>query len=254
MGTGKTILINNVVRPCHNVVCHCTLCSRNSLGYSLVSGRTAERHIVKEKLERVERSDAAERFANSVQEEEMMDVDTQYNQTDSTNSNAAIMADNVSVDDEISEVNDNDSESNDSSEEEDAETDIEELIAKDFFAASKIPANPVHQFIATFTVLFASHYVINKGAAVLIEFVNQLLKIYGEDFQLPSSLSGLQAMTGLSNFAKSIKKFVVCQDCYKVYKQDVPLPTNCDFTKHDARSTCSCTLMKVSPSGAMVAK
>ncbi|OAD69734.1 C2H2-type zinc finger transcription factor [Phycomyces blakesleeanus NRRL 1555(-)] len=244
-----------------NVVCRCAPCSRNSQGYSLVTSRTAERHIRKDELERIERLDMAERLANTVQEEQMMDVDTQYDQANSPDSNAATMADNVSVDDEISEVNGNDSDierdinsDSGSGEEEGVETDVEEFVNEDPFDAPNMPENPVHQFIATFAILFISRYVVNKGAAVLIEFINQLLKIYGEDFQLPTSLIGLQRMTGFSNYANGIKKSVVCEDCHKVYEQDVPLPTHCDFKKHGSQSACNCELMKVSSSGAMVAK
>ncbi|OAD71076.1 hypothetical protein PHYBLDRAFT_148294 [Phycomyces blakesleeanus NRRL 1555(-)] len=85
-----------------NVVCLCAQCSRNSQGYSLVTSRTIEHHIRKDELERIERLDTTERLANTVQEEQMIDVDTQYDQADSPDSNAATMADNVSVEDEIS--------------------------------------------------------------------------------------------------------------------------------------------------------
>ncbi|OAD65482.1 C2H2-type zinc finger transcription factor [Phycomyces blakesleeanus NRRL 1555(-)] len=230
-------------------------------GYSLVTSRTAEHHIRKDELERIERLDMAERLANTVQEEQMMDVDTQYDQANSPDLNAATMADNVSVDNEISEVNGNDSDierdmnsDSGSGEEEGVETDVEEFVNEDPFDAPNMPENPVHWFIATFAVLFISRYVVNKGAAILIEFINQLLKIYGKDFQLPTSLIGLQRMTGFSNYANGIKKSVVCEDCHKVYKQDVPLPTHCDFKKHGSQSACNCELMKVSSSGAMVAK
>ncbi|OAD68355.1 C2H2-type zinc finger transcription factor [Phycomyces blakesleeanus NRRL 1555(-)] len=172
-----------------------------------------------------------------------------------------MMADNVLVDNEISEVNGNDSDierdmnsDSGSGEEEGVKTDVEEFVNEDPFNAPNMPENPVHQFIATFAVLFISRYVINKGAAILIEFINQLLKIYGEDFQLPTSLIGLQRMTGFSNYTNGIKKSVVCEDCHKVYKQDVPIPTHCNFKKHGSRSACNCELMKVSSSGAMVGK
>ncbi|OAD71781.1 hypothetical protein PHYBLDRAFT_72737 [Phycomyces blakesleeanus NRRL 1555(-)] len=45
-----------------------------------------------------------------------------------------------------------------------------------------MPQNPVHRFIATFVVMFASHYVVDKGAVVLIKFINKLLTIYEQDF------------------------------------------------------------------------
>ncbi|OAD72419.1 C2H2-type zinc finger transcription factor [Phycomyces blakesleeanus NRRL 1555(-)] len=224
---------------CRNVVCRCAQCNRNSQRYSLVTSRTAECHIRKDELERIERLDTAERLANTVQEEQMMDVDTQYDQAGSPDSNAATMADNVSVDDEISEVNGNDSDierdtnsDSGSGKEEGVETDIEEFVNEDPFDAPNMPENPVHQFIATFAVLFILRYVVNKGATVLIEFINQLLKIYSKDFQLPTSLIGLQRMTDFSNYANGIKKSVVCEDCHKVYEQDVSLPTHCDFKKH----------------------
>ncbi|OAD67045.1 C2H2-type zinc finger transcription factor [Phycomyces blakesleeanus NRRL 1555(-)] len=102
----------------------------------------------------------------------------------------------------------------------------------DPFEVSNMSENPVHHFIATFAILFISRYVVNKGATILIEFINQLLKMYSKDFQLPTSLIGLQRMTSFSNYANSIKKSVVCEDCHKVYEQDVPLPTHCDFKKH----------------------
>ncbi|OAD67043.1 hypothetical protein PHYBLDRAFT_151988 [Phycomyces blakesleeanus NRRL 1555(-)] len=117
----------------HNVVCRCAQCSRNSQGYSLMTSRTAKHHIRKDELERIERLDMAERLANTMQKEQMMDVDTQYDQADSPDSNAAIMADNVSADDEISEVNGNDSDierdmnsDSGSGKEEGVKTDVEE--------------------------------------------------------------------------------------------------------------------------------
>ncbi|OAD78139.1 C2H2-type zinc finger transcription factor [Phycomyces blakesleeanus NRRL 1555(-)] len=171
------------------------------------------------------------------------------------------MADIVLVDNEISKINGNDSDierdmnsDSGSGEKEGVETDVEEFVNEDPFDASNMPENPVHWFIATFAVLFILRYIINKGITVLIKFINQLLKIYSKDFQLLTSLIGLQRMTDFSNYINGIKKSVICEDCHKVYKQDVSLPTHCDFKKHGSQSVCNCELMKVSSSGAMVAK
>ncbi|OAD71966.1 hypothetical protein PHYBLDRAFT_169877 [Phycomyces blakesleeanus NRRL 1555(-)] len=51
----------------------------------------------------------------------------------------------------------------------DAEEVDTECLYENMFSNSSMPENPVHRFIATFTVLFASHYVVNKGAVFLIE-------------------------------------------------------------------------------------
>ncbi|OAD66238.1 hypothetical protein PHYBLDRAFT_152562 [Phycomyces blakesleeanus NRRL 1555(-)] len=117
-----------------------------------------------------------------------------------------------------------------------------------------MPENPVRRTIATFVVMFASRYVVNKSAVVLIEFINKLLTIYEQDFQLPLSLPGLQRMTGFSAMTKGVKKFVVCQDCHKVYEENVSVPSHCDFVKLCVRSSCSCQLMKSSSLGALIAK
>ncbi|OAD81287.1 hypothetical protein PHYBLDRAFT_161902 [Phycomyces blakesleeanus NRRL 1555(-)] len=155
--------------------------------------------------------------------------------------------------------NDNDEESNGGKESEDneeniVEIEVEEFDTEDPFATPNMPENPVHRFIATFVVMFASCYVVNKGAVVLIEFINKLLSIYKQDFQLPVSLSGLQSMTGFSAMTKGIKRFVVCQDCHKVYEESVPAPLNCDFVKLGAHTACNCKLMIQSLSGGLVAK
>ncbi|OAD66767.1 hypothetical protein PHYBLDRAFT_70243 [Phycomyces blakesleeanus NRRL 1555(-)] len=89
---------------------------------------------------------------------------------------------------------------------------------------------------------------------VLIKLINKLLTIYEQDFQLPLSLPGLQHMTDFSAMTKGIKKFVVCQDCHKVYKESVPVLSHCDFVKLDVHSSCNCQLTKTSASGALVAK
>ncbi|OAD74559.1 hypothetical protein PHYBLDRAFT_167965 [Phycomyces blakesleeanus NRRL 1555(-)] len=101
-----------------------------------------------------------------------------------------------------------------------------------------MPENPVHRFIATFTVLFASRYVVNKGSVVLIEFINELLKIYGQDFQLPESLAGLHKMTGFLSITKGIKRFVSCPNCHCIYEENMSVPPHCVFTNVGACSPC----------------
>ncbi|OAD68829.1 hypothetical protein PHYBLDRAFT_149840 [Phycomyces blakesleeanus NRRL 1555(-)] len=113
---------------------------------------------------------------------------------------------------------------------------VEEFVDEDPFATPNMSESLVHRFIAKFVVMFASRYVINKGTVVLIEFINKLLTIYKQDFQLPLSLPGLQCMTGFSAMTKGVKKFVVCQDCYKVYEESVSAPFHCDFVKLDKDS------------------
>ncbi|OAD65787.1 hypothetical protein PHYBLDRAFT_175749 [Phycomyces blakesleeanus NRRL 1555(-)] len=99
--------------------------------------------------------------------------------------------------------------------------------------------NPVHRFIATFTVLFASCYVVNKGSIVFIEFINKLLKIYGQDFQLPESQAGLHKKTGFLSITKGIKQFVLCPNCHCIYEENMSVPPHCVFTNVGARSPCS---------------
>ncbi|OAD70065.1 hypothetical protein PHYBLDRAFT_71509 [Phycomyces blakesleeanus NRRL 1555(-)] len=112
----------------------------------------------------------------------------------------------------------------------------------------------MHRFIATFVVMFTSRYVVNKGAIVLIKFINKLLTIYEQDFQLPLSLPGLQCMTGFSAMNKNVQRFLVCQDCHKVYEKSALAPSHCDFMKLGAHSACNCQLTKKSSSGLQVAK
>ncbi|OAD67774.1 hypothetical protein PHYBLDRAFT_174092 [Phycomyces blakesleeanus NRRL 1555(-)] len=83
--------------------------------------------------------------------------------------------------------NDNDEERDGGEESEDDEENIVEIEVKEFniedsFATPNMPESPVHRFIATFVVIFASCYVINKGTVVLIEIINKLLSIYKQDF------------------------------------------------------------------------
>ncbi|OAD65293.1 hypothetical protein PHYBLDRAFT_176211 [Phycomyces blakesleeanus NRRL 1555(-)] len=60
--------------------------------------------------------------------------------------------------------------------------DFNNNVKDETFAAPDMSKNEVHQFIAIFTILFASRHVVDKGAAVLIEFINNLLRIYDQDF------------------------------------------------------------------------
>ncbi|OAD68454.1 hypothetical protein PHYBLDRAFT_69011 [Phycomyces blakesleeanus NRRL 1555(-)] len=152
-----------------------------------------------------------------------------------------------------SEITD-DNDSDDNGKEDTAKIYVGEFNNEDPFAASGMPENPVHRFIATFTVLFASCYVVNKGSAVLIEFINELLKIYEQDFQLPESLAGLHKITGFLSITKGIKRFVSCLNCHCIYEENMSVPPHCVFTNVGAHSPCGCKLMKESTSDALVSK
>ncbi|KAG2190839.1 hypothetical protein INT47_005589 [Mucor saturninus] len=162
------------------------------------------------------------------------------------------LADNEVNGDDTEIANDSDNGNNEESDVE--EIDVEEFNGEEPFGAPGMPENPVHRAIAIFVVLFASRYAVNKGAVVLIQFVNELLMVYGQDFQLPTSLAGLQKMTGFSNITKDIKRFVSCPDCHQIYEESISVPPLCSSVKIGANITCNCELRKKSTSGAMVPK
>ncbi|OAD73075.1 hypothetical protein PHYBLDRAFT_146386 [Phycomyces blakesleeanus NRRL 1555(-)] len=155
----------------YNTDCHCTRCNNNDQGVSQVLRYTVQRHNKRVRFEAEKRS---------------MGVDTENGQANSP------ILDTVSIFDNDVFVGNNyngnesnmtdDNDSNDNSKEDTAKIYVEEFNNEDPFAASGMLENPVHRFIAIFTVLFASRYVVNKSSVVLIEFINELLKIYGQDF------------------------------------------------------------------------
>ncbi|OAD79066.1 hypothetical protein PHYBLDRAFT_164148 [Phycomyces blakesleeanus NRRL 1555(-)] len=226
----------------HTLDCHCIKC-HNSHQKSSYAAKRTETH--RNKRARVE---AAMRN---------MDVDTEVIPTSRSDSVEAMDGQANSPFLDAASMFDNDRDDNDfddNVEDEVNEIEIEDFNSEDPFAAPDMPKNEVHQFIAIFTVLFASRHVVDKGAAVLIEFINNLLRIYDQDFQLPTSLAGLQKITGFSAITKGIKKFVVCQDCHIVYQDIVSAPPRCVSSKLGARSACNCNLTKSISSGALVAK
>ncbi|OAD70534.1 hypothetical protein PHYBLDRAFT_171283 [Phycomyces blakesleeanus NRRL 1555(-)] len=224
----------------HNTDCHCIRCNNNDQGVSRVSRRTAQRHNKRARFEAEKRSmEVDTEIIPTYQSDSVEAMDGQAN---SPISDAVSTFDNdvfVGNDyngDESDTTDDNDSDDN--GEEDTAEIYVEEFNNEDPFAASGMPENPVHRFIATFTVLFASRYVVNKGSVVLIEFINELLKIYGQDFQLPESLAGLHKMTGFLSITKGIKRFVSCPNCHCIYEENMSVPPHCVFTNVGARSPC----------------
>ncbi|OAD68357.1 hypothetical protein PHYBLDRAFT_173355 [Phycomyces blakesleeanus NRRL 1555(-)] len=255
--------------------CFCNECKNNQEGYSLVQRRTAQRHNKRARYEAFERSEIDISAQSSSME---VDVETFLSQeagpseilVSQTNSpfwEANIMSDNnnMTIDNEVIDNADDDNDAeNDEEESEEVkkveevedivEIEVEEFDNEDPFSTPNMPENPVHRFIATFVVMFTSCYVVNKGAVVLIEFINKLLTIYEQDFQLPLSLPGLKRMTGFSTMNKGIQRFLVCQDCHKMYEESALAPFYCDSMKLGARSAHNCQLTKTSSSGLQVAK
>ncbi|OAD73537.1 hypothetical protein PHYBLDRAFT_168881 [Phycomyces blakesleeanus NRRL 1555(-)] len=226
----------------HTLDCHCIKCHNSHQKSSYAAKRTETRRNKRARVEAAMRN---------------MDVDTEVIPTSRSDSVEAMDGQANSPFLDAASMFDNDRDDNDfddNVEDEVNEIEIEDFNSEDPFAAPDMPKNEVHQFIAIFTVLFASRHVVDKGAAVLIEFINNLLRIYDQDFQLPTSLAGLQKMTGFSAITKGIKKFVVCQDCHTVYQDIVSAPPRCVSSKLGARSACNCNLMKSISSGALVAK
>ncbi|OAD79477.1 hypothetical protein PHYBLDRAFT_58525 [Phycomyces blakesleeanus NRRL 1555(-)] len=177
----------------YNKKCYCIKCSNNQQGYSFVSTRTLQRHNKRAKYEDMERS---ERTTSNQQTGPMEAMGGQTNLP--VWEGAPISVNEVAFSNESNgkssdgDKNDNDEESNGGEESEDneeniVEIEVEEFDTEDPFATPNMPENSVHRFIATFVVMFASRYVVNKGAVVLIEFINKLLLIYKQDFQLPKS-------------------------------------------------------------------
>ncbi|OAD68578.1 hypothetical protein PHYBLDRAFT_63514 [Phycomyces blakesleeanus NRRL 1555(-)] len=240
----------------HNTDCHCIRCNNNDQGVSRVSRCTAQHHNKRARFEAEKRSMEVDTEIIPMYQSDS--VEAMDGQTNSPILDAVSTFDNdvfVGNDyngDESDTTDDNDS--NENGEEDTAEIYVEEFNNEDPFTASGMPENPVHRFIATFTVLFASCYVVNKGSVVLIEFINELLKIYGQDFQLPKSLAGIYKMTGFSSITKDIKRFVSCPNCHCIYEENMSVPPHCVFTNVGARSPCDCKLMKESTSGALVSK
>ncbi|KAI9003066.1 hypothetical protein CLU79DRAFT_841448 [Phycomyces nitens] len=243
----------------YNVKCYCTVCGDNEEGYTFVTRRTAQHHNKRARVEEAFRTSRDSQIS-------AMEVDTgsilihqpgaaeESGQTNVPVSEPAFMFDNdVSIgnDDEDNGAGNG----NDSDDEEDVvEIELEELDVEAPFGAPGMPENPVHKFVAIFAVLFISRYVVNKGSVVLIEFINELLKIYEQDFQLPTSLLGLQRMTGFSEISKGINRFVACQDCHKIYNECTTVPPTCVFQKIGSNSVCGCKLMKESSVGALAPK
>ncbi|OAD81555.1 hypothetical protein PHYBLDRAFT_162154 [Phycomyces blakesleeanus NRRL 1555(-)] len=226
----------------HTLDCHCIKCHNSHQKSSYAAKRTETRRNKRARVEAAMRN---------------MDVDTEVILTSHSDSVEAMDGQANSPFLDAASMFDNDRDDNDfddNVEDEVNEIEIEDFNSEDPFAAPDMPKNEVHQFIAIFTVLFASRHVVDKGAAVLIEFINNLLRIYDQDFQLPTSLAGLQKMTGFSAITKGIKKFVVCQDCHTVYQDIVSAPPRCVSSKLGARSACNCNLTKSISSGALVAK
>ncbi|OAD69167.1 hypothetical protein PHYBLDRAFT_172422 [Phycomyces blakesleeanus NRRL 1555(-)] len=227
----------------HNTDCHCTRCNNNNQEVSRVLRCTAQHHNKRARFEAEKRS--MEVDTEIILTYQSNSVEAMDGQANSPISDAISMFDNdifVGNDyngDESNTTDDNDSDDN--GEEDTAKIYVEEFNNENPFAVSGMPKNPVHRFIATFTVLFASCYVVNKGSVILIEFINKLLKIYGQYFQLPESLAGLHKMTGFSSITKGIKRFVSCPNCHCIYEENMSISPHCAFTNVGARSPCGCT-------------
>ncbi|OAD66175.1 hypothetical protein PHYBLDRAFT_175470 [Phycomyces blakesleeanus NRRL 1555(-)] len=248
--------------------CYCTKCIKNYKGYTLVSKRTAQCHGKKAALKDAIRSElafilntGAQRHvmnidAKSILVQESGSVEVLACQSDLPVLDISPMSVDYEVDVDFNDI-DFEYESNENAKDT-VDIDVEEVdtecLYENMFSNSSMPENPVHRFIATFTVLFASRYVVNKGAVVLIEFINKLLKIYKQDFQLPTSLPGLQHMTGFCELSKAIRRFVACEDCHAIYKENQSVPPCCVFVKTGACAACNCELTKKSLSGALVPK
>ncbi|OAD65566.1 hypothetical protein PHYBLDRAFT_142968 [Phycomyces blakesleeanus NRRL 1555(-)] len=84
------------------------------------------------------------------------------------------------------------------------------------------------------SLCYLHYYVVNKGMVIFIEFINKLLKIYKQGFQLPTSLPGLQYMTEFCELSKGIRQFVHCNNCYAIYEENQSAPSHCVFLKTDA--------------------
>ncbi|OAD71067.1 hypothetical protein PHYBLDRAFT_171128 [Phycomyces blakesleeanus NRRL 1555(-)] len=226
----------------HTLDCYCIKCHNSHQKSSYAAKHTETHRNKRAKVEATMRN---------------IDVDTEVIPTSRSNSVEAMDGQANSPFLNAASMFDNDRDNNDfddNVEDEVNEIEIEDFNSEDPFAAPDMPENEVYQFIAIFTVLFASRHVVDKGAAVLIEFINNLLRIYNQDFQLPTSLAGLQKTAGFSAITKGIKKFVVCQDYHTVYQDIVSAPPQCVSAKLGARSACNCNLTKSISSGALVAK
>ncbi|OAD81251.1 hypothetical protein PHYBLDRAFT_72763 [Phycomyces blakesleeanus NRRL 1555(-)] len=190
--------------------CYCTECIKNYNGYILVSKRTVQHHGKKAALKDAIRSELAS-ILNTGAQRHIMNVGVESIVVQKSGSVEVLARQSdlsvldispMSVDYEV-DVNFNDMnfeyESNGNAKDT-VDIDVEEVDTEcsyeNMFSNSSMPENPVHRFITTFTMQFASRYVVNKGAVVLIKFINELLKIYEQDFQLPTSLPGLQCMMG----------------------------------------------------------
>ncbi|OAD67131.1 hypothetical protein PHYBLDRAFT_174515 [Phycomyces blakesleeanus NRRL 1555(-)] len=233
----------------HNKKCFCNEYKNNQEGYSLVQRQTAQCHNKRARYEAFERNTSVQSSSMEVDIETFLFQETGpskilVGQTNSPFWEANIMSDNddMTIDNEVIDNADYDNNTDNNKEkskeveevekvEDNVEIEVEEFNNEDPFATPNMSENLVHRFIATFVIMFASRYVVNKGAVVLIEFINKLLTIYKQDFQLPLSLPGLQRMTGFSTMNKGVQRFLMCQDCHKVYEESALAPSHCDFIK-----------------------
>ncbi|OAD66768.1 hypothetical protein PHYBLDRAFT_174798 [Phycomyces blakesleeanus NRRL 1555(-)] len=159
--------------------CHCAGCSQNNLSYSFVARRTAQRHNKRARLNaiRCERDMFTQRNMMEVNDEHKQPraLEELYTQKNSPVLEGASMSDTEDVsftNDAISNDNNGDSGSNsneiseDESEDNVIGLDNNELNSKDPFATPDMPQNLVHRFIATFVVMFAPRYLVDKGTVV----------------------------------------------------------------------------------------
>ncbi|OAD74857.1 hypothetical protein PHYBLDRAFT_167201 [Phycomyces blakesleeanus NRRL 1555(-)] len=245
--------------------CYCTECIKNYNGYTLVSKRTAQRHGKKAALKDAIRTfilnTGAQRHvmnfdAESIVVQESGSIEVLAHQSDLPVLDISPMSVDYEIDVDFNDM-DFEYESNENVKDT-VDIDVEEVdteyLYENMFSNSNMSENPVHRFIATFIVLFASRYVVNKGTVVLIEFINKLLKIYEQDFQLPTNLPGLQHMMRFCELSKGIRRFVACEDCHAIYKENQSVPSCCVFVKTGACAACNCELTKKSSSGVLIPK
>ncbi|OAD78420.1 hypothetical protein PHYBLDRAFT_140506 [Phycomyces blakesleeanus NRRL 1555(-)] len=153
----------------YNKKCYCAGCSQNELVYSSVAGKTAQRHNKRARLDAIR----CESGTQSTEEA--------CGQTNSPAWEGTPVSDDENVpvtNEEIhnSKYNGDENKENDNEDEDVVKVEVEEFVNEDPFAPPPpdMPENPVHRIITTFVVMLALRYVVNKGAVILITFINKL--------------------------------------------------------------------------------
>ncbi|OAD75364.1 hypothetical protein PHYBLDRAFT_166613 [Phycomyces blakesleeanus NRRL 1555(-)] len=209
-----------------NKVCYkCTRCNRNPLGYTKTDKRTVKRHTqndndrnmdktINEQIVLTAKVNTSEADMNIDQIEEHIEYDNysvgapspeQYVNTYLS----LLVEESLFETEEYTSEYECEYESSDEFEQEEQNREQEQVYRK-----------PFREYLA-----------LNEGAVILITFINIILKHYGENFRLPTSIPGLRKMIGYNDLTNGISKYVACSNCHTLYNYSNNTHTSCNFKR-----------------------